>query len=67
MTHPWATADGGDQMLHEASTQFSVPLIAGTAGIGGIVLSVAFFIVLSRCRKEKERSDICSLKASALC
>ena len=59
MTHPWAT-DAGDQMLHEASTQFSVPLIAGTAGIGGIVLSVAFFIVLLRCRKGKERSDICS-------
>ena len=54
MTHPWAT-DGGDQTLHKASAKFSVPLIAGTAGITGIILSVAFFVFLLRCRKGKER------------
>ena len=69
-THPWDT-DGGDQTLNEASAQVPIPLIAGTAGISGIVLSAAIFLVLFKCRKVKKRRDKmkryctrCSLKAS---
>ena len=54
MTHPWAT-DDDDQTLHKASAQYSVPLIAGTAGVVGIALSVAFFVALLKCRKGKKR------------
>lgn len=47
-----------------------VPLIAGITGSALIVLLVAFFVVLLKCRKGKERSDTeeictsCSLRAS---
>ena len=53
MTHAWAT-DGGDHALKEAS-HLPIPLIAGTAGSAGIMLSVLIFVILFKCRKEKKR------------
>ena len=53
-TNPWPT-DGDGQVTDEASREVPIPLIIGIGASAVIVLLVAFFIALFRCRKRKER------------